>query len=111
MGIIAVVVDTALRNDDGSSRAGAIRRHCSVGRSVELRRTSDRTGANSIAVYLRVPRFFGLLGSRMTQIGFVDAAATAAISKKGPSEETRATVKSVYAPQEKDSPLVTIMIE
>jgi len=47
----------------------------------------------------------------MTQIGFVDAAATAAISKKGPSEETRATVKSVYAPQEKDSPRVTIMIE
>jgi len=110
MGITAVVVDTGLRNDDGSSRAGVIRRHCTIGRSVVLRRTSGRSGANSIAVYLRVPRFFGLLGSRLAQIGFVDAAASTALSKNAASEETSAIVKSVYAPEEKDNPRITIVI-
>ena len=112
MAIIAVVLDTGLRNDDGSSRARVIRRHCSVGRAVWLRRISAATGTGSIAVYLRVPRFFGLLGSRRAQIGHLDKAAVAtAMSTLATGEEARAVVKSVYAPEEKDSPRVTLIIE
>jgi len=65
-----VVVGTGLRNDNGSSRAGVIRRHCSIGREVLVRRTSEQTGPQSMAVYLRVPRFLGLLGSRQAQIAY-----------------------------------------
>jgi len=111
MGTVAVVVDTGLRNDDGSSRAGVIRRHCSIGREVLVRRTSGQGGPHSIAVFLRVPRFFGLLGARPAQIGYLDAKAEAMLAKLGPDEEVRAVVKSVYAPEEKDNPRVTIIID
>ena len=64
-----------------------------------------------MAVYLRVPRLFGLLGSRQAQIGHLDPKAATAMSKLAPGEEARAVVKSVYAPEEKDSPRVTIIID
>jgi len=111
MGTVAVVVGTGLRNDDGSSRASVIRRHCSIGREVFVRRTSEQAGPQSMAVYLRVPRLFGLLGSRQAQIGHLDPKAATAMSKLAPGEEARAVVKSVYAPEEKDNPRVTIIIE
>ena len=111
MGTVAVVVGTGLRNDDGSSRAGVIRRHCSIGREVFVRRTSEQTGPQSMAVYLRVPRFLGLLGSLQAQIGNLDPETAAAMSKPGPGEEACAVVKSVYAPEEKDNPRVTIIID
>ena len=111
MGTVAVVVGTALLNDDGSSRAGVIRRRCSIGQEVFVRRTSEQTGPQSIAVYLRVPRFFGLLGSRLAQIGYLDAKVATVMSKLGLGEEARGVVKSVYAPEEKDNPRVTIVIE
>ena len=106
-----MVAGTGLLNDDGSSRAGVIRRHCSIGRVVFVRRTSEQTEPQSIAVYLCVPRFFGLLGSRRAQIGHLDAKAATVMSKLAPGEEARAVVKSVYAPEEKDNPRVTIIIE
>ena len=111
MGTVAVVVGTGLRNDDGSSRAGVIRRHCSIGREVFVRRTSEQAVPQSMAVYLRVPRFFGLLGSRLAQIGHLDPKVATVMSKLGPGEEARAVVKSVYAPDEKDNPRVTIIID
>ena len=112
MGTVAVVVDTGLRNDDGSSRADVIRRHCSIGREVFVRRTSEPHGSHSIAVFLRVPRFFGLFGARLAQIGYLDTKAEAMMTKVGSAEqEARAVVKSVYAPEEKDNPRVTIMID
>ncbi len=103
-----MVVGTGLRNDDGSSRAGAIR---SIGREVFVRRTSEQTGPQSMAVYLRVPRFLGLLGSLQAQIGNLDPETAAAMSKPGPGEEACAVVKSVYAPEEKDNPRVPIIID
>ena len=111
MGTVAVVVGTGLRNDDGSSRAGVIRRHCSIGREVFLRRTSEQAVPQSMAVYLRVPRFFGLLGSRLAQIGHLDSKVSTVMSKLGLEEEARGVVKSVYAPEEKDNPRVTIIID
>jgi hypothetical protein len=111
MRTVAVVVDTGMRNDDGSSRADVIRRHCSIGREVFIRRTSEPLGPHSIAVFLRVPRFFGLFGARLAQIGYLDTKSEA-MTKVGTTEqEARAVVKSVYAPDEKDNPRVTIMID
>jgi len=111
MGTVAVLVDTGLRNDDGSSRANVIRRHCSIGREVIVRRSSRQVGPRSIAVFLPVPRFFGLFGARPAQIGYLDGKAEAMFSKVGPGEQLRAVVKSVYAPAEKDNPRVTIIID
>ena len=111
MGTVAVVVDTGLRNDDGSSRAVVIRRHCSIGREVFVRRVLEQTGRQSMAVFMRVPRLFGLLGSRKAQIGYLDLKAATVMSKMEPGDEARAVVKSVYAPDEKDNPRVTIIID
>jgi len=112
MGTVAVVIETGLRNGDGSSRADVIRRHCSIGREVFVRRTSEQLGPHSMAVFLRVPRFFGLLGSRLAQIGYLDTRAEAMMTKVEPAEkDVRAVVKSVYAPLEKDNPRVTIIID
>jgi len=111
MGTVAVVVDTGLRNDDGSSRAVVIRRHCSIGREVFVRRVSEQTGPQSMAVFMRVPRLFGLLGSRKAQIGYLDLKTATVMSKMEPGDEARAVVKSVYAPDEKDNPRVTIIID
>jgi hypothetical protein len=111
MGTVAVVVDTGLRNEDGSSRAEVIRRHCSIGREVLVRRSAERTSPHKHAVFLRVPRFFGLFGTRPAQIGYVDSKVEAMMTSIGPGEGIRAVVKSVYAPQEKDNPRVTIIID
>ena len=111
MGTVAVVVDTGLRNDDGSSRAVVIRRHCSIGREVFVRRVLEQTGRQSMAVFMRVPRLFGLLGSRKAQIGYLDLKTASVMSKMEPGDEARAVVKSVYAPDEKDNPRVTIIID
>ena len=111
MGTVAVVVDTGLRNSDGSSRANVIRRHCSIGREVLVRRISDQEGPRSIAVFLRLPRFFGLFGGRRAQIGYLDSKAEVVMAKLEPGVDARAVVKSVYAPVEKDNPRVTIVID
>jgi len=102
MGTIAVVVDTGLRNGDGSSRADVIRRHCSIGREVFVRRTCEQLGPHSMAVFLRVPRFFGLLGSRLAQIGYLDTRAEAMMSKVEPAEkEVRASSNPFMRPRKK----------
>ena len=83
-----------------------------IGREVFIRRTSEPLGPHSIAVFLRVPRFFGLFGARLAQIGYLDAKTEEMMMKIGSAEqEARAVVKSVYAPEEKDNPRVTIMID
>jgi hypothetical protein len=68
--------------------------------------------SHAVAVYLAVPRLFGLLRSSYAQIGYLDPAAAALIASRLDSDkEVRARVKSVYAPEEKDSPRVTLVIE
>ena len=48
----------------------------------------------------------------MTQIGYLDPLAAASIAARLDSAgEVRARVKSVYAPEEKDSPRVSLIIE
>ena len=63
MGTTAILTGTGLLNEDGSSRSRAIRRHCEIGRELELRRDESPLAESSgVAVFVRVPRFFGLLG-------------------------------------------------
>jgi hypothetical protein len=113
MTLAAIVTGTGLRNDDGSSRARVIRRRCGVGCEVVLRKSS--TGHESfpiVAVYLPVRRFFGLLRPSYAQIGDLDSRAAASIvARLEASGEIRARVKSVYAPEEKDSPRVSLFID
>ena len=113
MALNAIVIDTGLRNDDGSSRARVIRRRCEVGCEVLLRKaqTTHET-SRSVAVYLGIPRLFGLLRSSYAQIGYLDAQAAAALAARlDSSGEIRARVQSVYAPEEKDSPRVSLVID
>jgi hypothetical protein len=112
MALNGIVVETGLRNDDGSSRARVIRRRCVIGCEVVLRRADGREMSRSVAVYLGVRRFFGLLRSSYAQIGYLDAQAAASlVARLDSGGEIRARVKSVYAPEEKDSPRVSLAID
>ena len=105
----ALVIGTGLRNEDGSSRSRVIRRHCRIDSAVVLRRVAmDPLALSSVAVFLRVPRFLGLLGAQYLQIGFIDAGTVEAI---GNLEPMKVTVSAVHAPIEKDNPRVSLVIE
>ena len=113
MALTAIVTGTGLRNDDGSSRSRVIRRRCLAGCEVLLRKDSaNREASCSVAVYLGVPRLFGLLRSSYAQIGYLDSNAAASVAARIDSgTEVRARVKSVYAPEEKDNPRVSLTID
>ena len=113
MTLTAIVVGTGLRNADGSSRSRVIRRRCEIGDEVVLRKgTATGQASSSVAVYLGVPRLFGLLRPSYAQIGDLEHQAAASIAARLDSDgELRARVKSVYAPEEKDSPRVSLVIE
>jgi len=113
MPLAAIVIGTGLRSADGSSRSRVIRRHCTIGCEVLLR-IGLATGETShaVAVYLEVSRLFGLLRSSYAQIGYLDPNAADSIAPRLHSGgEVRARVKNVYAPEEKDSPRVSLVIE
>ena len=113
MALSGTVVGTGMRNDDGSSRAKVIRRLCEPGCELILRKATTSQGASvSVAVYLGVRRLFGLLGKSYAQIGYLDPQAAAAIvARFDSSDEVRARVNTVYAPEEKDSPRVGLIID
>jgi hypothetical protein len=113
MALSAIVVGTGFRNDDGSSRARVIRRRCETGCDVVLRKAPASRGTSaSVAVYLGVPRLFGLLRTAYAQIGYLDdQAAASVLGRIDSSGELRARVKSVYAPEEKDNPRVSLTID
>jgi hypothetical protein len=113
MTLTAIVTGTGLRNDDGSSRASVIRRRCTIGSEVVLRKGSaTRETSPAVAVYFEIPRLFGLLRSSYAQIGYLDPQAAASmVVRLDSASEVRARVKSVYAPEEKDSPRVSLFID
>ena len=113
MTVTAIVTGTGLRNADGSSRARVIRRRCEVGSEVVLRKAlAVGNTSSAVAVYLGLPRLFGLLRTSYAQIGDLDTLAAASVAARLDSDgEIRARVKSVYAPEEKDSPRVSLIIE
>ena len=113
MTFTAIVIDTGLRNADGSSRARVIRRRCAIGSEVVLRKDPSKDDlTRSVAVFLGIPRLFGLLRSSYAQIGYLDPHAAASIAARlETGGEVQARVKSVYAPEEKDSPRVSLIFE
>jgi hypothetical protein len=79
-------------------RAGVIRSHVKAGMPVELIRDRfNRYDKNAIAVCIRTPKFLGLFGGGLAQIGFVDKERA---SKMAPKMDTgtvyHAEVLSLY---------------
>ncbi len=89
-----------------------IRSHCKNGAVVFLKRDPrNKFDENAIAVYLRVPILFGLLGSIQRQIGFVKTSAAKNLAKKMDSGvQISGVVDSFYAPKGKKAPRVSVEI-
>ena len=115
MTVTAIVTGTGLRNADGSSRARVIRRHCEVGGEVVLRKALAVGNTSSVPPWRCSSRFPGsfdtsdlVLRNRGSRRPGRCCNSCARLDSGG---EVRARVKSVYAPEEKDSPRVSLIIE
>lgn len=108
MGKDAIVAGTGFEG-----RAHVIRRHCKKGMRVRLRREPDNEhDSNAIAVFLSVPRLFGLLGQAQAQIGYIKAAAAKGLAKKmDAGVPVTGYVKSFYAPEGREFPRVSLRLE
>lgn len=97
MGSNAIVAGTGF-----GGRARIIRKHCRDGQEVILKRQPrNKHDPNAIAVYLKVPRFFGLLGYSFTQIGFLKASKAKSLAPKIDSGMVvTAKVSSIFAPSD-----------
>lgn len=93
-------------------REKLIRSHCKEGRTVRLvREPANKFDENAIAVYLEVPKMFGLLGDKEIQIGYIKASTAKSLAKKmDDGIELSASVVSFYAPKDKEFPRVTIEV-
>jgi len=109
----AIVAGTGFANTNGTSRADIIRRHCKPGVSVHLvREPNNPYDKDAIAVFISRPRLFGLLGSSNAQIGYIKAGAADSLAKKIDSGlHVVATVKSMYAPEGREYPRVTLHLD
>ena len=94
-------------------RASIIRNHCRNGQRVELRRQpSNRHDPNAIAVYIEAPRFFGLFGKGLRQIGYIKAPAAGGLAKRmDDGLVIQARVSSFYAPPGREHPRVSLDLE
>lgn len=94
-------------------RAEIVRSHCREGSIVELRREEDDVdGRTTIGVWLQCPSFLGLMSIRK-KIGFVPVETAEALEPLMDTSATvvaRATVRSVYAPIDRDEAVVTVEI-
>ena len=107
MGRTANVAGTGDRNHDGSIRRNIIRRFVCEDMHVTLRRESQ--GSNAIAVYVSAPMLFGILGTRLKQIGYLESSLVESIDKiLGAGESLTGRVACLYAPSGKDNPRVSI---
>src|SRR5687768_16569300 len=78
----AVVTGTEFSNSNGERRASIIQRYCKMGAPIALRRLADNRHGNAIAVYLKVPRAFGLLGTSLKQIGYIQEGEAGDLAKR-----------------------------
>lgn len=80
---------------------------------VHLRREpGNQHDSNAIAVLIAVPRFGGLFGQSMVQIGFVKAAAAAKLAQQmDAGARVSGVVKSFFAPSGQDHPRVSLRLE
>ena len=109
MGSTTNVVGTEDKNSDGSIRLNIIRRFVRENMPVTLRR--EPHDINAIAVYVLVPRLFGLLGTTLKQIGYLKASAVISLDKQmDMGESLTGRVGSYHAPPGKDHPRVSIVL-
>tara|TARA_Y100001968_G_scaffold102797_1_gene92789 strand:- start:23751 stop:24167 length:417 start_codon:yes stop_codon:yes gene_type:complete len=74
------LIKVAGTNQEG--RINIVKRYCKVGLDIDLVRESDNVhDANAIAVYLIVPRLFGLTKSK-EKIGYVSAGIAKSLARK-----------------------------
>jgi hypothetical protein len=95
------------------NRASIIRRHCHDGLNAVLKREPDNPhDPNAIAVFIEVPRLFGLLGRGLQQIGYIKASAAKGLAKRmDEGLSIQARVASVYAPSDRDHPRVSLELD
>jgi len=113
MGRTVNVAGTENCNPDGSSRRNIIRRFVREDMYVTLRREQhDTHDINTVAVYVSTPRFFGLLGTTLKQIGYLKANTSKSIASKMDTRESlTGRVGSYYAPTGNDHPRVILVLE
>jgi len=113
MGKAAIVAGTGFRNRDGSMRSKLIQQYVRVNTLVYLHREpSNKHDGCAIAVLIKVPILFGLLGSIKRKIGYIKAGTAKSLSKKlDANEEVKAHVDSLYAPPDREHPCVTLWLD
>jgi hypothetical protein len=109
MGRTTNVAGTGYKNSDGSSRRNIIRRFVRENMPVTLSR--DPHNINAVAVYVSVPRLFGLLGTTLKQIGYLKASAVISLAKQmDMGESLTGRVGGYHAPPGKDLPKVSLVL-
>lgn len=105
MGIAAIVAGTGYEG-----REAVIRRLCRVGMVVTLRREpQNQHDPNAIAVYMKSPRLFGLLGHSEHKIGYIKTRAAKRIAQQiDQGVAVTGSVRSFYAPDGRDHPRVSL---
>jgi len=113
MGKAAIVAGTGFQNRDGSMRSKLIQHYVVVNILVYLHReSSNKHDGCAIAVLIKVPILFGLLGSVKKKIGYIKAGTAKSLAKKiDANEEVKAHVDSLYAPPDREHPRVTLWLD
>ena len=108
MGKDAIVAGTGFEG-----RGEIIRKYVKEGTVVQLvREPLNSHDPNAIAVFISVPRLFGLLGRSQLQIGYVKAGAAQGLAAKmDGGTSVSGHVKSFYAPSGIDHPRVSLRLE
>jgi len=108
MGRNVIIAGTGFHN-----RASIIQRYCHDGLKAVLKREPDNPhDPNAIAVFIEVPRLFGLLGHGLQQIGYIKASAAKGLAKRmDEGLVIQARVASVYAPSGRDYPRVSLELD
>lgn len=93
-------------------RGSIIRRYCKEGQRAFLRREPrNQHDKNAIAVEIRVPLFFGLLGTTARQIGYIKRNTAKSLAKRmDHGEEVTAVISYLLAPPCRDHPKVTLTL-
>ena len=113
MGKAAIVAGTGFQNRDGAMRSKLIQHYVGVNALVYLHReSSNKHDGCAIAVLIKVPILFGLLGSVKKKIGYIKAGTAKSLAKKiDANEEVKAHVDSLCAPPDREHPRVTLWLD
>lgn len=108
MGRNVIIAGTGFYN-----RASVILRYCHDGLKAVLKREPDNLhDPNAIAVFIEVPRLFGLIGRGLKQIGYIKASAAKGLAKQmDEGLVIQARIASFYAPSDRDHPRVSLELD